>query len=95
MNKRIERKMEKLFRKLSNRYDFDECVLIDFYAHSIVGEFIREAQLGCKTFEIRYNSDSDSDIMFAKDVAKVVELYLEDFKEKGFCNYKVIKRRGC
>ena len=89
MNKRIERKIEKLLRKLSNRYDFDECVLINRYAHSIVGEFIREAQLGCKTFEIRCNSDSDT--MFAKDVAKVVELYLEDFKEKGFCNYKVIE----
>lgn len=91
MNKRIERKIEKLLRKLSNRYDFDEYVLIIRYAHSIVGELIREAQLGSETFEIRCNSDSDSDIMFAKDVAKVVELYLEDFKEKGFCNYKVIE----
>ena len=89
MNKRIERKIEKLLRKLSNRYDFDEFFLINRYAHSIVGEFIREAQLGCKTFEIRCNSDSDT--MFAKDVAKLVELYLEDFKEKGFCNYKVIE----
>ena len=89
MNKRIERKIEKLLRKLSNRYDFDEYVLIIRYAHSIVGELIREAQLGCKTFEIRCNSDSDT--MFAKDVAKLVELYLEDFKEKGFCNYKVIE----
>ena len=85
MNKRIERKIEKLLRKLSNRYDFDEYVLIIRYAHSIVGELIREAPLGFETFEIRCNSDSD--IMFAKDVAKVVELYLEDFKEKGFCNY--------
>lgn len=87
MNKRIERKIEKLLRKLSNRYDFDEYVLIIRYAHSIVGELIREAQLGSETFEIRCNSDT----MFAKDVAKVVELYLEDFKEKGFCNYKVIE----
>ena len=89
MNKRIERKIEKLLRKLSNRYDFDEYVLIIRYAHSIVVELIREAQLGSETFEIRCNSDSDT--MFAKDVAKVVELYLEDFKEKGFCNYKVIE----
>ena len=89
MNKRIERKIEKLLRKLSNRYDFDEYVLIIRYAHSIVGELIREAQLGSETFEIRCSSDSAT--MFAKDVAKVVELYLEDFKEKGFCNYKVIE----
>lgn len=87
MNKRIERKMEKLFRKLSNRYDFDECVLINRYAYSIVGEIIRGAQLGIETVSIGYYNESDT--MFAKDVAKVVELYLEDFKDKGFLNYKV------
>lgn len=89
MNKRIERKMEKLFRKLSNRYDFDECVLINRYAHSIIGKIIRGAQLGIETVSIGYYNESDT--MFAKDVAKVVELHLEDFKDKGFLNYKVIE----
>lgn len=78
-----------MFGKLSNRYDFDEYVLINRYAYSIVGEFIRKAQLSFETFEFWSNSDSDT--MFAKEVAKVVELYLKDFKEKGFCNYKIIE----